>query len=201
MLIDNNIDTILLAVSKVPTNAYDIDHVQVTENQVCATNGHSLYCMPVVDPTVTMDDYPLKEEGNYTPVTEFPVYIPRNAVEKAIRNRPKKTSLSILDDHICLQTNTTHVTLHTTDLDTFDTVASKRKDITFPDTERLLEENQDTEAASKILISTVELEILVKILRKNAKKAVELSIWPNSKVKPMRIDSGDLTGIIMPIHP
>jgi hypothetical protein len=203
MLLNKMIDTLVLGAAKDKDNVYALNHVMIGEKRAYAGNGHSLYWADVMS-SFSEDDYPERIEGSERNSPTFPALIPRTAIEKAIKNRPKvgsNASLAILETiQLSEQKNGTSsrvFELNTTDLNTFDSVGFKTSnDESYPDAEAII--NMTAKDGAEVQISIDELELLVKMVKKSGEASVRIKII--GEFSPVAVSAFGLNGAIMPLR-
>ena len=201
MLLTNTIDSIVLATKKTDNSMYALSHVRITETEMQATNGASLYWSPTKT-YQSLDEYPSNDGSPFTPIPFYPVLIPGKAITKAINNRPKK-GMSLLTDNIVVQTTPppdglgkTQIELTTTDLDTFDCVTCKTDSTEYPDIDRLRESIPRDEDVNTVNLGVLELELLLKIAKKAKVDSVLISVKDATTM--IGVEVGPISGLIMP---
>ena len=195
MLISKQNLAILPAVAKSNDNMYSLDCVKIDPVQNClyASNGHSLYRSNI--PDLRNDEYPDTGSSGVDPAV--PIVVPGKALAKAEKNLPGRGTASILHNVNVLSTDTHHE-LITMDLDSVDVVKVKNKELKFLLCEAIEESCTDRLDHVYIGLSVAELEILVRVLKKNGDDIVKFSI--KDETSPAIIESidGVVTAYIMP---
>ena len=190
MLLNKNIDTIALATAKECDNIYALNKIKITETEMIASNGHSLYWTSTQN-CDTLADYPAEDLKQ---ITNYPIFVSDTAIKKAIRNRPAK-SMQVLQN-ICLQTTENEIELITRDLKTTDTVKEKNEEICYPNIETL-KNCLNGEELITVGLGVAQLEILLKMAKKQGSSVIALSVCKNEN-QPIPVKFGEITGMIMP---
>jgi hypothetical protein len=206
MLLPKIIDTINMATAKTQNDSmYALTHVQVEPTRISASNKASLYYADIPEIQTEIDDYQqaLGMDTLNAP-TEYPVLLPNNIIDKAIRNRPKKGGASpVLTDNIMLTETVANngrkdLILSTTDLKSVDKVVVKDEYRDYPDIDSIISPTEK-DYPEPTGISLAELELLVKMMKKaGLSRRDTAAISMKSPTDPIKIDCGEFKGIIMP---
>jgi hypothetical protein len=188
MLISKKNLAVLAAADKDKYSNYSLNSVKIDPEkmEICASNGHSLWISKL--PTVGDDEFP--DAGIESAVSSKECFLlPAKALEKAAKNLPKNggTFLSILQN-IQVLTDSEYHHLVTTDLETVDDVKVKHQSREYPNID-VVRKSVEGKAAMNVGLSVKELERMVKVAKKHGEER---------STKPVVVESGDLTGYIMP---
>jgi len=206
MLLPKIIDTINMATAKTQNdiNMNVLTHVQVEPTRISASNQASLYYADIPEIQTEIEDYQqaLGMDTLNAP-TKYPVLLPNNIIDKAIRNRPKKGALPVLTDNIMLTETVANngrkdLILSTTDLKSVDKVVVKDEYRDYPDIDSIISQTEK-DYPEPTGISLAELELLVKMMKKAGLSRLDTAaISMKSPTDPIKIDCGEFKGIIMP---
>jgi len=203
MLIPIIIDAISLATSKTDDSMYALDHVQLKEKTLYASNEYSMYYADL--PTTDETEYPHISPDNaaLNPHPTDAVMLPAATIRKAIANRPKPrecNNLAILSDNIQLAVTKDKIHLSTTDLNNTDTVTTNNKDLEYPDVQTFISNLPDinSQDVRNVHLSISELELLCKISKKAGEDRVTLTVAGPHNLVRITPENKSFTGIIMP---
>jgi len=181
MLIPKEAECLKFVVPKHNESYYSLCNVLVDEGRLVATDEEALYVYNLDTPDE--DEFPTYPAIEETDGLELPALIPKAAFEKAMKNIPKKTNLSILQHTQLVQKDNVHMLL-STDLETWDNVSFTRiKDIRYPDVQAIIDWGDDVDDAPTVALGVAKLEQLLKIAKSQKSDYVQLTLPQNDDGK------------------
>lgn len=121
---------ILEAASKDP-GRYNLQKIKIyPDGKAEATDGHLLLQVPLTK--MDLEEIPENLAQKHGPIEE-PITISRDAIEKALKNAPKRSSLPALD-YVYINKSNGEISLASTDLDTVQETVEKDNGNDWPDT-------------------------------------------------------------------
>lgn len=192
MLLTRRNLALLLAAAKTGNN-YDLDHLLLDPFNKCvyASNGKSLYRSNIED--INEEDYPetnIGEQGVYNKTI-----VSASLLTKAEKNIPITTKHVL--NTIQVNVDDTNVYLITTDLASTNVVSFKKEMKCFPAVEEIEKSINALEPSSKVTLAVNELEILVKVLKKQ--KVEHITIKTHLSNEAVIFETDGTTVYIMPV--
>jgi len=149
------------------------------------------------------EEFPATQGSEALP-DDFTSIIPVKAFEKAMKNVPKKPSLSILNNiHVSMSDG--KIKLTTTDLETTDSVEVKPFEGEFPDTDNVVKEFNklvESQKSEKVAIGVPHLEKMLKVAKSQKSDYVELELAFSDEediaMIRVKISNPDVEGYVAP---
>ena len=205
MLIPKEAECLKFVVPKHNESYYSLCNVLVDEGRLVATDEGALYVYNLDTPDE--DEFPTYPAIKETDFLELPALIPKAAFEKAMKNIPRKTNLSILQHTQLVQKDNVHMLL-STDLETWDNVSFTRiKDIKYPDVQAIIDwgDGDDVDDAPTVALGVAKLEQLLKIAKSQKSDYVQLTLPQNDGGKvgmvKVELENKNITGYIAVYNP
>jgi len=180
---------VLEGAAKSNNGCYNLESVKIEKDMIWSSNGHALYGSKITEKD---EDYPNLDINGIA--YDECMIVPASALIKAEKNLTKARFPILNNIQILIDENYKH--LVTSDLDITNDVKVKHSDDNdWPDHRQIIESIPE-QPESFATFGIDQLEVLVKVLKKNGEQTVRISLYgPN---KPIVIKSGDLQGYIMP---
>jgi len=207
MLLNNQI----LAITIVLDNKYDVDpvtaHLAVCSDYAFVTDGRCLYRAPLDDsfeqefpeqPGLTAEEPSRSDEA--------PLAIPKQELDKAAKNCPKKPKYPACA-HVRVLESDGALLLTTCDNNfNFTTITVKKpRSVYFPDVKSVPQPKKGDDKTTTAILSRTMLEKLVKVMKQAKKEYVAFTFKNPGEASTVVVDpvgvhirDSEITGIIMP---